>query len=293
MCLLRNFFKWTCYQDLKLYNSVSGVKMNQINKFDYVKSFETEDRCLPNCWTVVRIDGKNFHKFCDLHELQKPNDKRSLELMNRSAACVMQEFHDINIAYGQSDEYSFVFRKDTTMFSRRKDKILTNVVSLFASSFAYFWSTYFGTEQLLYPPSFDGRIVLYPTDKNLRDYLNWRQADAHINNLYNTVFWSLVNKKGLTTTEAQERLKGTLSGEKNEILFKEFGMNYNNEPAMFKKGTVLVRKLMRDPSSDKTKKITIAMNCDIIGDAFWKENHEILEMKTSNLYENTEKFVTY
>lgn len=32
-------------------------------------------------------------------------------------------------------------------------------------------------------PSFDARTVLYPNDQSLRDYLSWRQADCHINNL--------------------------------------------------------------------------------------------------------------
>ena len=32
-------------------------------------------------------------------------------------------------------------------------------------------------------PSFDARTVLYPNDQTLRDYLSWRQADCHINNL--------------------------------------------------------------------------------------------------------------
>ena len=81
---------------------------------------------------------------------------------------------------------------------------------------------------------------MYPSIKNLRDYLSWRQADCHINNLYNTVFWSLVQKAGLNTNAAQERLKGTLAGEKNEILFSEFGLNYNNELAQFKKGTTII-----------------------------------------------------
>ena len=35
---------------------------------------------------------------------------------------------------------------------------------------------------------------------------------------------------GMTPKGAQERLKGTVSGDKNEILFSEFGVNYNNEP---------------------------------------------------------------
>ena len=46
--------------------------------------------------------------------------------------------------------------------------------------------------------------------------------------------------KLLRLTHLQERLKGTLSGEKNEILFSEFKINYNEEPAQFRKGTTLV-----------------------------------------------------
>ncbi|GFR58438.1 tRNA(His) guanylyltransferase [Elysia marginata] len=32
------------------------------SKFEYVRQFEADDPCLPNCWVVVRIDGKAFHK---------------------------------------------------------------------------------------------------------------------------------------------------------------------------------------------------------------------------------------
>lgn len=50
-------------------------------------------------------------------------------------------------------------------------------------------------------PSFDGRIICYPNEDILIDYLRWRQADCHINNLYNTVFWALV-KNGMSQQEA-------------------------------------------------------------------------------------------
>lgn len=172
--------------------------MNKINKYDYVKQFETDDKCLPNCWIVVRLDGRCFHKFADIHGFEKPNDKRALELMSRAAASVLEEYRDISVAYGQSDEYSFVFRKDTTLFNRRKDKLLTTVVSLFTSAYVFHWSNFFGYLKMLYPPSFDGRVILFPTETNLRDYLSWRQVDTHINNLYNTTFWALVLKKRLT-----------------------------------------------------------------------------------------------
>ena len=89
------------------------------SKFAYVRKFETVDPCLPNCWPVVRIDGKNFHKYSVAHNFQKPNDDRCLNLMNKSAETVMKLLVDVVIAYGQSDEYSFVFKKSTETYNRR------------------------------------------------------------------------------------------------------------------------------------------------------------------------------
>lgn len=33
------------------------------SKFEYVRNFETDDTCLRNCYIVVRLDGRNFHKW--------------------------------------------------------------------------------------------------------------------------------------------------------------------------------------------------------------------------------------
>ena len=37
---------------------------------------------------VVRIDGKGFSKFTDLHKFKKPNDLRGLTVMNNAAKAV-------------------------------------------------------------------------------------------------------------------------------------------------------------------------------------------------------------
>lgn len=71
--------------------------------------------------------------------------------------------------------------------------------------------------------------------------MSWRQADCHINNLYNTTFWQLIQLGGLSNKEAEEALKGTLSADKNEILFSRFGINYNRELEIYKKGSVIFR----------------------------------------------------
>ncbi|XP_023717500.1 probable tRNA(His) guanylyltransferase [Cryptotermes secundus] len=254
------------------------------SKYEYVKNFELPDPCLPNCWIVVRIDGRGFSRFADVHGYVKPNDVRGLNLMTRAATCVMDEFRDICLAFGQSDEYSFVIRKDTNLFNRRASKLMTNVNSLFASSFVFHWVGFFGPIRLQYPPAFDARVVMYPTDKNLRDYLGWRQADVHVNNLYNTAFWGLVLKKGFSNAQAEERLRGTLASDKNELLFSEFGLNYNNEPPMFRKGTVLIRKLCKTPGDGKLRHVVLPFYTDLIGDVFWRENPEILGMKSLQIY---------
>ena len=139
------------------------------------------------------------------------------------------------------------------------------MVSLFASSYVFHWGQFFKDLPLKSIPSFDGRAVLYPTDETLKDYLSWRQADCHINNLYNTTFWNLVQNGGLSNQEAGEKLKGTFAKDKNEILFSQFGINYNNEPEQFKKGTTLLK-------NDQE------LFCDIIGDQFWTDNKELLKM---------------
>eukprot|EP00731_Ephydatia_muelleri_P029772 Em0021g295a len=254
---------------------------------------------------VVRLDGRCFHRFSEQHNFEKPNDDRALGLMNKCAEAVFREFSDIVIAYGQSDEYSFVFRKDTNVFTRRESKIVSTLASFFAASFVFHWSEFFPTVTLLYPPTFDGRIVLYPSRDNIRDYLNWRQADCHINNLYNTCFWKLVHS-GLTTADAEKKLYGTVSSDKNELLFTQFDTNYNDLPQMHRKGTIIIwdiaeggqldcnSSLTSTPSAtiitsgteaatlttpitgSRKRKELVQLHDDIIGDAFWCDHPRIL-----------------
>ncbi|KAM7349205.1 tRNA-histidine guanylyltransferase [Cochliomyia hominivorax] len=276
---------------MKLFLNIYGILNKQTSKsrfintlasmacsrYEYVKGYERDDSILPNVWIVIRVDGKGFHKFSKIHDFDKPNDVNALNLMNNAAQTVMEEFRDIIISYGQSDEYSFVFRKETNVFNRRLSKLLSYVTSLFTSSYVLNWSSWMGDKKLQYPPCFDGRVVLYPSDQNLRDYLSWRQADVHINNLYNTTFWNLVLKGGLTNQEAEAKLRGTFSADKNELLFSRFGINYNNLPALYRKGTILLRKnvALNDKQSTK-RQIIVPLHEDMIRDKFWKEHTELL-----------------
>ncbi|RMY86404.1 hypothetical protein D0861_05959 [Hortaea werneckii] len=251
-------------------------------EFGYVRNFEQLDALPPSNWIVVRIDGRGFTKLCKKYGFQKPNDKRALDLLNASATEVVKQFVDVVLAYGQSDEYSFILHENAGMFERRASKLATSISTAFTAEYCMQWSTFFPDQPLI-----------------LRDYLSWRQADCHINNLYNTTFWNMVLEGGMSTTEAEHALKGTVSSDKNEILFSRFGINYNNEPLIYRKGTVIFRAYdtesevnggstagkVPDPTSksqmEKAKKrkqkARIAVeHVDIIGPSFWEAHPYIL-----------------
>lgn len=46
-------------------------------------------------------------------------------------------------------------------------------------------------------------------------------------------------KSGKSNTEVENILKDTNSGDKNEILFRDFGTNYNNIEPVYRKGTII------------------------------------------------------
>ncbi|KAA1467192.1 tRNAHis guanylyltransferase [Dentipellis sp. KUC8613] len=275
------------------------------SRFEYVKGFELPDPLLPGTFLLYRLDGHSFHRLSDVHSFQKPSDERALKLMDHAARELMDEYTDIVLAFGESDEFSFLLRKSTALYNRRHAKIVTTLTSYFTSSYVLHWPEYFPNTPLRYPPSFDGRIVLYPSEKEVRDYFAWRQADTHINNLYNTAFWALVQQGEQSTKDAHETLRGTVSSQKHEMLFNRFGINYNILPERFRKGSVLVREENYEPSTDvassaedsnhptpetkviqrtkvkKSKKArarthVVLYHCDIIGDAFWNERPWLL-----------------
>ena len=59
------------------------------SKYSYVKNFETDDRLLPDCWIVVRVDGKGFTKCAECgtlpHAMSRHEADRRCSLQTRAA----------------------------------------------------------------------------------------------------------------------------------------------------------------------------------------------------------------
>lgn len=82
---------------------------------------------LPSEWanrpgrTAIRATRRLTHaRFASKYSWEKPNDRRALDLMNEAAKAVVAEMPDLVVAYGISDEYSFVFHKTCKLFERRE-----------------------------------------------------------------------------------------------------------------------------------------------------------------------------
>ncbi|GAB2215880.1 hypothetical protein Drorol1_Dr00023639 [Drosera rotundifolia] len=245
----------------------------------FLRSFEFENKLLPSTWIVVRVDGHHFHNFSDSHEFEKPNDKQALKLMNVCAVAVLLKIEDVIFAYGQSDEYSFILKKDTRFYQRKSSNVVSVILSLFTATYTMKWKTFFPQKELQYPPSFDGRAVCYPDTKILHDYLAWRQVDCHINNLNNTCFWLLV-KSGKSMKEANLALKSTLAKDKCELLAKQYGIVYNTLPPMFRWGSSVfwedVSTEENRASNEIAQRQVVVKHCDIIQSSFWEANPSIL-----------------
>lgn len=102
----------------------------------------------------------------------------------------------------------------------------------------------------------------------------------------------------MSAAEAEKELVGTLAKDKHEILWKRFGINYNDENEMCKKGSVVVREYEKPPppleevqgegedrmtkgQKERRKKAlrkgkVVVRFCDVIKDAFWQERPWIL-----------------
>lgn len=173
------------------------------SKLDYLKEEErsTDLRFNGDSYIVVRVDGDKFHNFCSVHNFHKPNDKRALDLMVDAAKQVLMTFKGhIPLAYGHSDEFSFLIRSTSTLLSRRVFKITSMIPVVFATRYNSRWDHYFGdpsrgdVTKREYDAWFDARPKEYANYRSVINYFRWRQIDCHINNLYNTTLHALTGR---------------------------------------------------------------------------------------------------
>jgi tRNA(His) 5'-end guanylyltransferase len=133
-----------------------------------------------------------------------------------------------------------VFHRDAEAFNRK----LRKLNSVLAGGASAKFSLLLGDVA-----SFDCRICQLPRKKDLIDYLRWRNEDAHRNALNSHCHWTL-RKKGAGVDEATRALSGLATGDKNDLLFREAGINFNDLPGWQKRGIGLYWEDYQKPGVD-------------------------------------------
>jgi tRNA(His) 5'-end guanylyltransferase len=206
---------------------------------DRMKLYEKEwagRKFLPLLPVCARLDGKCFSTFTK--GLDRPYDKGLSDLMIDCTLHLVEETN-ARMGYTQSDEISLVWFSDdikSQIFFDAKIQKMTSVLSSMLTA-------YFNRHLQWACPSkindfalFDCRVWQVPNKVEAANTFLWREMDATKNSISMAASHYYSHKK----------LMNKNGDEKQEMLFQK-GVNWNDYPSAFKRGTFVQRKKVCRP----------------------------------------------
>jgi tRNA(His) guanylyltransferase len=205
--------------------------------------------CIP---IISRCDGRAFHTFTK--DLDRPYCLQLSQLMIETTKYLVRETN-ARCGYVQSDEITLVWLAEQLdqeiFFGGRKDKMATVIASMASAFFNFLLPTWLPqkAEPLLtwrklqsgpmpVLPVFDNRVFQVPTEWEATNCFIWREADATRNSV------QMAARAYYDHTECVDKSNSELQ----EMLFSR-GINWNDYPAFFKRGTYVRTKAIELPFS--------------------------------------------
>ena len=188
-------------------------------------------RLLPKIPVIARLDGKGFSKFTK--GLKRPYDERLSNLMVETTKYLVKETN-ANCGYHQSDEITLVWYSDSyeskIYFDGRLFKMISDLAAMASVFFNRELPKYL-PEKAHLMPRFDCRVFNVPTTHEAANCFLWRELDATKNSI----------SMAAQHYYSHKELNGKNGSEKQEMLFQK-GVNWNDYPSFFKRGTYIQRK---------------------------------------------------
>ncbi len=198
------------------------------------EAVETDRRFMPMLPIYARIDGRGFSGFT--RGMDRPYDQRMSSSMVETTAYLVEHTH-ARIGYTQSDEISLVWLMDdpkSEMFFAGKIQKMTSVLAGMATAaFTREVATGALADYVDRLPHFDARVFQLPSRTEAANVFLWREMDATKNAV------SMAARSACSHKE----LQGKSGPEMQEMLFAR-GINFNDYPASFKRGTFVRRITM-------------------------------------------------
>jgi tRNA(His) guanylyltransferase len=204
---------------------------------DRMKDYESREsgrRFLPMLPVYARIDGRNFSVFT--RGMERPFDPAMTEIMLRTTEKLVEATH-ARIGYTQSDEISLVWQSErpdsSIFFDHRIAKMTSVLASLATSAFIVALLDTPHAYRLRTLPHFDCRVFQLPSRSEAANVFLWREQDA-TKNAISMAARSVYSHKELDHKNGPQM---------QEMLFSK-GINFNDYPAFFKRGTFVRRVTM-------------------------------------------------
>lgn len=211
------------------------------NLGDRMKTYEAVSRMvlMPHSRTILRVDGRNFSNY--LKSAEKPYDMSVIDDMKHVAVTLCQEISGAVIAYGQSDEISILISDLVPQAQPWFGGVVQKMVSVASGLATAALISRRGADNL---PHFDARVFNLPNSTEAANYFIWRQRDA----IRNSVSMAAQAKF------SHKALHKKTGNEMQEMLFQEYGINWNDYPVECKQGWVIGRVYSEDNVSYTDKR---------------------------------------
>lgn len=194
----------------------------------------------------ARIDGRCFSNFT--RKMDRPYDERLSRCMIETTKRLVESTAAM-IGYTQSDEISLAWWASSLdgelPFGGKLFKLTSCLAAQATAFFILEAQKHWPDLVAEKPPTFDCRVFSLPNEDELANVFLWRERDATKNAI------SMAARAYYRPSEMDRKT----SSELQEMMFQK-GINFNDYPAFFKRGTFVQKKtVMRELTAEELKRI--------------------------------------
>lgn len=201
---------------------------------DRMKMYESAEagrRFMPMLPVLARIDGRAFHSFT--RGMDRPFDAAFSSCMVETTAELVRETGAC-IGYTQSDEITLAWHSRTTQSQIWFDGRVAKMTSQLAAQATLIFFRHVLAMMPQYAdrmPTFDARVWAVPNRAEGANVFLWREWDATKNSV----------SMAASAYYSHKALMGKNSPQKHDMLHEK-GVNWNDYPALFKRGAYVQRR---------------------------------------------------
>ena len=210
---------------------------------DRCKQFERAEadrRAMRGLPLLARLDGRAFHTFT--RDLPRPYDPGMSKTMIETTRYLVQEMVAL-VGYTQSDEITLAWYEPSQSvsdyaFDGRFQKLASVLAGMASARFCQLLAEHLPSKARE-TPHFDCRVWQVPTLADAAEVFVWREDDATKNSI----------TMAASAYYSDRELDGKNSSVKQDMLWQK-GVNWNDFPRFFKRGTYLQRRAFERVLSD-------------------------------------------